>query len=228
MDIVSCQFCVGNRGIDERLKMLGGSKLRQFHSWSALGLATFLVLHIVNHLVGLAGQDWHMAYMTTARKFYRHRFVEPLLILLIIWQASSGLTLLWRGRRRNRDLLDWMQQASGLYLSIFLLIHVGAVLSGRFILGLDTDFRFAAAGLHAWPFNWFFAPYYFLAVLSLFVHAGCGLYRNLQKRSERLRQSVLAGFCITGLIAGLLIVLSMAGALYPVDIPQIYRMSTRH
>lgn len=223
MDLVSRQFGAGNHWIDGRLNMLNGLKLRHLHRWSALVLAVFLILHIGNHLVGLAGQDWHMAYMATAREFYRHRYIEPLLMLLIVWQAFSGLTLLWRARKRKRDLLGWMQQLSGLYLSLFLLIHVGAVLSGRIILGLDTDFRFAAAGFHVWPLIWFFAPYYFLAVLSLFVHAGCGLYWNLQKQSVLLRQGLLAGFCITGLIAGFLIVLSLTGAFYPVDVPQAYR-----
>jgi succinate dehydrogenase/fumarate reductase cytochrome b subunit len=223
MDLVLCQFTVGDRWFDESLKMLNGLKLRNLHRWSAIILAAFLILHIGNHLAGLAGQNWHVAFMAAAREIYRNRFVEPLLLLVILWQAVSGLTLLWRVRKQTRDVLGWMQQLSGLYLSVFLLIHVGAVLSGRLILGLDTDFRFAAAGFHVWPFIWFFAPYYFLAVLSLFVHAGCGLYWNLQTLTMRVRQSILAGFCIAGFTAGLLIMLSLAGSLYPVDIPHAYR-----
>jgi hypothetical protein len=203
--------------------MMNRLKLRQLHRWSALVLAIFLVLHIGNHVAGLAGQDWHITYMALAREFYRHRFIEPVLLALILWQAVSGLTLLWRARKRSRDVLGWMQQLSGFYLSIFLLIHVGAVLSGRLVLGLDTDFRFAAAGFHVSPFIWFFAPYYFLAILSLFVYAGCGLYWNLQWLTMRYRLSILGSFCIAGVLAGLLIVLSLAGMLYPVDIPQNYR-----
>jgi succinate dehydrogenase/fumarate reductase cytochrome b subunit len=203
--------------------MLDGPKLRNRHRLSAVILAAFLLVHIGNHLTGLAGQNWHMAYMAAARQVYRHFLVEPLLLALIVWQAGSGLTLLWRRRKGARSLIGWMQHLSGLYLAIFLLIHVTAVLSGRWVLGLDTDFRFAAAGFHVAPFIWFFVPYYFLAVLSLFVHAGCGVYWNMPSLPARLRQTVLAVFCIAGLTAGPLIVLSLAGVLYPVDIPDAYR-----
>ncbi len=202
------------------MKIFNGIKLRSLHRLSALLLVAFLITHIGNHLAGLAGQSTHIAFMASARELYRHRYVEPLLLLLIVWQAGSGLTLLWRGRKRTRDLLGWMQQLSGLYLSGFLLIHVGAVISGRLILGLDTDFRFAAAGFYVWPYILFFAPYYFLAVLSLFVHAGCGLYWYLPLR---FRNGFLASFSLFGFIAALFIVLSLSGALYLVDIPQAYR-----
>lgn len=197
--------------------------LHPLHRFSALILAAFLVAHIGNHFTGLAGQEWHMAYMAAARRFYRIPLVETLLLILISWQAVSGLTLLWRARKNSRSSIAWMQQMSGLYLATFLMIHVGAVLFGRAALGLDTDFRFAAAGFHVGAFIWFFAPYYFLAVLSLFVHAGCGLYWNLPVWPELSRRRLLASFCFAGLIAGLLITLSLAGALYPVDIPDVYR-----
>lgn len=197
--------------------------LRKLHRISAIALAAFLVLHMANHLTGLAGQDWHIAFMAVARNGYRNPFIEPVLIGLAGWQVASGLTLLWKRRKARRGPLAWAQQLSGLYLGFFLLIHVGAVISGRYLLGLDTDFRFAAAGMHVGAFIWFFAPYYFLAVFSLFVHAGCGIYWNLLFIPDHTRKILLALFCSAGFAAGLLIVLALAGALYPVSIPDVYR-----
>lgn len=199
------------------------NRLRGFHRASAIIIGVYLLLHITNHLYGLTGQQNHMSFMAAIRPIYRNVLVEPVLLALVLWQAGSGLTLLWRARRFRRNRLAWLQQLSGLYMAIFLGVHVSAVLVGRYGLGLDTDFRFAAAGFHVEPFIWFFAPYYFLAVFCLFAHVGCAAYWLLDSLSDTVRRTIVVGFCIVGLTCASLIVLSLAGAFYPVDIPQIYR-----
>jgi hypothetical protein len=126
-------------------------------------------------------------------------------------------------RSARRGSVAWLQALSGTYLALFLLIHVSAVMYGRAVLGLDTDFRFAAAGFHVPPWQWFFAPYYFLAVASLFTHVGCAIYWRIGRMETSLRWPVLAAFVAIGLAAGLLFDLALAGKLYPVDIPPAYR-----
>lgn len=197
--------------------------VRRGHLISALIIGAFLATHMGNHLAGLAGQNFHMAYMTAARGFYRNVLIEPLLLLLLAWQIGSGLLMVARTWTARRGGVAWLQALSGIYLALFLLIHVGAVMYGRGMLGLDTDFRFAAAGFHAPPWQWFFAPYYFLAVVCLFAHAGCAVYWNLGGAWTRYRGRALATFIAIGLAAGLMIDLALAGKLYPVDIPPAYR-----
>lgn len=63
-----------------------------------------------------------------------------------------------------------LQIWTGMYLALFLVIHVSAVLVGRFILNLDTNFYFGVAGINTFPFSLFFVPYYFLAVVSFSGH----------------------------------------------------------
>lgn len=198
-------------------------RLRALHKMSALFLGLFLAAHIGNHLYGIGGQQAHMNYTANARLIYRNSIVEPLLLTLIAWQAGSGLILLWRSRLSKRSVVGWLQQLSGLYLAIFLLIHVAAVISGRMVYGLDTDFRFAAAGFHVGNFSLFFAPYYFLAVLSLFAHVGCALYWNLTSLTLPTRKSILGILIVIGAISSLLVVMSLAGMFYEVDIPAAYR-----
>lgn len=97
------------------------------------------------------------------------------------------------------------------------------MLFGRTVLDLDTNFYFAAAGFHVPPFQYFFAPYYFLAVLALFTHLGCALYWQLQAKPRFARGVAVALPVVVGLAVSSLIVLSLAGVFYRVDIPPEYK-----
>jgi hypothetical protein len=110
----------------------------------------------------------------------------------------------------------------GAYLAFFLLVHVTAVLFGRSVLRLDTNFYFAAAGFYVPPYQYFFAPYYFLAVLALFTHLGCAAYWQVEARSRAARVLALALPLATGSVIALLVVLSLAGMLRQVDMPAKY------
>lgn len=101
---------------------------------------------------------------------------------------------------------------SGACVALFLAIHVGAVLVGR-AGGLDTNFYFAAAGLHVWPAVLLFAPHYFLAVAALFVHLGCALRRG---------RAVVAVSAGAGVVAAATIVAVLMGKVVPVEIPAMY------
>lgn len=198
------------------------ARLRGLHLVSALGLLVFLVLHIGNHIAGFRGQEAHVAYMNAARQIYRAGLVEPVLLALVAWQAVSGISLVLRGWRSRRGRVAWLQALSGLYLGVFLLNHAGAVLFGRWVLQLDTDFRFAAAGFHVsgWPL--FFAPYYMLAVAALGAHLGCAGYWMLGARYQRGRKTVLGLGAVAGVALGLGIVAGMAGLIFPVSIDEAY------
>lgn len=197
----------------------GRPRLRGLHRLSAISIGLFLLLHMANHLAGLSGQDTHMAFMAQARAIYRHPAIEVPLICLLLWQVGSGLLMLARGWAKRKGAVAWLQAVSGGYLAFFLLNHVGAVIAGRAIFGLDTDFRFAAAGFFAPPWQWFFAPYYFLGVVALFVHVGCAIYWNVAWRG---RLALLGGISLLGVAFATSLVLALSGALYPVNIPPAY------
>jgi succinate dehydrogenase hydrophobic anchor subunit len=189
---------------------------RRLHRAAGAILAVFVVVHVANHLAGLAGVDAHVRFMETARRVYRQPVVEAVLLLCVVLQAGSGLRMLWAGRQRRRGLLPWLQAGSGATIALFLAIHVSAVFVGRGVGGLDTNFYFAAAGLHVWPFVLFFAPYYFLAVAALFVHVGCALRRG---------RTVAAWFAGAGVMVAGLIVAALMGMIQPVVIPTRYLMT---
>ena len=201
--------------------MTGGLKLRALHRASACVVGAFAAVHLVNHLVGLAGIESHIAFMQAARRVYRQPLLEVLLLACVAFQAGSGLWLLAAGWRGRRGGVAWLQAASGAYLAFFLAVHVGAVLFGRGVLGLDTQFHFAAAGLHVPPFHWFFAPYYGLAVFGLFAHLGCAAWRRWQGRP---RQAAAGLALATGLgaVVALALVLLLAGRIHAFEVPAEY------
>ena len=188
--------------------------LRTLHRASAMALALFLVVHVLGHLAGLAGAAAHQAVLEALRSVYRQPAVEGLLLAGVLFQAGSGLTLLWRGWRLRRGAVAWAQAVSGAYLSLFLLIHVAAVLAAR-QQGVDTNLQFAAAGMHTPPWQWFFGPYYFLAVLALCTHVGCALYWNLPPRQ---RAPVLAAALGVGVVLVATLVVMLAGGFQGLDI----------
>jgi succinate dehydrogenase/fumarate reductase cytochrome b subunit len=197
--------------------------LRTLHRTSAMVLTAFACLHLANHLAALASVATHISFMETARLFYRHRAVEIAILLCAAFQIASGLWFVVRGWRRRRGVLPWMQAASGAYLAFFFLVHVGAVLFARSVLDLDTNFYFAAAGFHVPPNQFLFAPYYFLAVLALFTHIGCAVYWQIPTASRTARALSIALPMLLGSVVSVLLVLSLAGLLRPVEIPAKYK-----
>ena len=138
--------------------------------------------------------------MNAFRKVYRFPAVEALLLLCVTIQVIGGLSLVVGGWRRRRGAVQRLQARAGLYLSLFLLIHFSAILYGRAVLHLDTNFYYAAAGFHVPPIQCFFS------------HIGCAVYLRAARHPVHLRR---IGFILPiglGVAIAALIVLSLSGA----------------
>lgn len=144
-------------GIASVASLWGGHRyrpLRALHRSSAMVLGGFVLVHLAGHVAGVFGLSVHQAVLDVLRMVYRQPVLEGVLLGCALFQGSSGLVLLWRGRGQRAGRVAWLQAWSGGYLALFLLVHAGAVLWGR-AQGLDTNFHFAAAGLHVPPWQWF-------------------------------------------------------------------------
>ena len=144
--------------------------VKKIHYISGLSIAIFIVLHLFNHVCSIAGAAAQIKMMDTLRYFYRNVFVETILLTSVFIQIFTGLRLFITKRKIAHSNFDRLQVYSGLYLTIFFAIHLSAVLSGRFFLHLDTNYYFGVAGLNTFPFNFFFVPYYALAIIAFFCH----------------------------------------------------------
>jgi succinate dehydrogenase/fumarate reductase cytochrome b subunit len=132
---------------------------RRLHRIAAAVAGVYVLAHLANHLAALHSIGAHIAFMQAVRRVTRIPPIEVLLLAGVGVQAGSGLGLvlrLARGQGPRRPPFERLQAWSGAYLALFLLVHVVSVLFGRAVLGLDTNFRFAAAGLNIAPWPLFF------------------------------------------------------------------------
>ena len=144
--------------------------MKRIHYFSGFIITVFVFLHLFNHLYSFVGVESHIELMNSLRVVYRNVIVESVLLLAVLFQIISGIRLFIKKVKQVSNFFEKLQVWSGLYLALFFLIHLSAVLGGRFILELDTNFYFGAAGLNTFPFNLFFIPYYGLAIVSFFGH----------------------------------------------------------
>jgi hypothetical protein len=186
-------------------------------------VAIFAVLHLGNHLVALAGVPAHQQVLDALRGWYRHPLVETPLLLALAGQVATGGARAWILLRAGIRAPRWAvwQAVSGLVLGGFVLIHVAAVWVGRGLLQLDTNFHFAAAGLHT-PWIVLFAPYYFLGVAALGVHLACAAQRRMPPRPSARRRSLPGLMILVGVVLAACLVALLAGWLVPVSVPARY------
>lgn len=162
------------------------SRLAFVHGGAALVVVAFAALHIANHLAGLAGGATHVAVMHVLRGVYRHPAVEPVLLAAIAFQIASGLRLLWPHADRRGTWWDTAQLASGAYLAAFFLSHLTAALRARWLRGIDTDWQWLTAdSMLTDPWSARLAPYYFLGIVAVGVHAAAGLRYVMRARGWR-------------------------------------------
>jgi cytochrome bd-type quinol oxidase subunit 2 len=167
------------------------------------------------------GIEKHIEVMTQMRKIYRNFFAEILLLSAVSVQVLSGIKLYRSRNQLAKGFYEKLQLWSGLYLAIFFVIHLSAVMVGRFILQLDTNFYFGAAGLNQFPFNVFFIPYYSLAIFSFFAHIASVHYRKMKERSrDATIQSRL--IIIVGVVTVFFLIYGLTNRFNGIAIPSEY------
>ncbi len=164
--------------------------IKKLHYLSGITITIFVGLHLFNHVASVFNADKHIEIMNTLRHFYRNVFVETILLSTVFIQIISGLTLFKRNRKSAAPGFEKLHIWTGLYLSIFFVIHLSAVFGGRLFLHLDTNFYFGVAELNTFPFNIFFIPYYGIAILSFFGHIASAHHRKMKNEIIGLTPTV--------------------------------------
>ena len=198
--------------------------LHLMHRISASFLGLFILFHLGNHLFILNGIESHIAIMKILRTVYRSTLVECVLIICVLFQVCSGIYFVWKRWGQRVGLLEKSQAASGIYLAFFLINHVGAVLVGRIYLNTDTNIYFGIAGMHDIKLKYFFTPYYFLALVALFVHLSTAMHWLTRKRLALSQRNYLAWFTIIlGGLLSLILMLGFYGTFESIEIPKNYQ-----
>ncbi|MCZ8215599.1 MAG: hypothetical protein O9262_05125 [Cyclobacteriaceae bacterium] len=200
-------------------------KLKRLHYLTGIVIFTFIVVHLINHVFALWGAEKHIAVMHMLRSIYRNLVMEICLLLAVSIQVVSGVKLWISKRNAILSTFDKLQLWSGMYLAFFFIIHISAVLAGRFLLHLDTNFYFGVAGLNTFPINLFFIPYYSLAIISFFIHLA-------MVHAKRMKWNVLhltprdqsMAIMVFGVILTIIILYGLTNGFRGVEIPEDYQL----
>jgi hypothetical protein len=200
--------------------------LKKWHRLSGIVIASFLLLHVVNHLFALGGPPMHIAVMNLFRHVYRFLPIEVLLLVSVLFQLISGILLVVKKGFLKQPIYVVIQVLSGLYLSFFMIYHVRAVMLGRYQWHVNTDFYFAAGVANRYPEKLFFIPYYTLSLVCVFAHIACVHYIKRMEYVHKIPDAVAAGklsqqykketigISLSGGVITLLIMLALCGVFY--------------
>lgn len=199
--------------------------MKRIHFFSGLVMTLFIGVHLINHFVSIFGIAAHIELMDKLRLVYRNRIVETVLLIAVLTQIISGLKLYFSQRKKATNFYKKLQIWTGLYLAFFLLIHVGAVLTGRYLLHLDTNFYFGVAGLNTFPFYLFFGPYYGCAIISFFGHLAAIHYQKMKKQLFGVSVEQQANFIlIKGIVLTAILFYGLTNGFTGVEIPEAYEI----
>ncbi len=157
-------------------------RIKTLHYISGLIISLFVGLHLFNHFCSIFGAVKHIEIMNSLRLIYRNIVIETVLLGAVGVQILSGFSLFKKSRQMAVSTFEKLHIWSGLYMAIFFVIHISAVVGSRLFLNLDTNFYFGVAGLNSFPTNLFFIPYYGLAVFSFFTHIA-SIHNKKMKKS---------------------------------------------
>lgn len=153
--------------------------LRVAHGVAGVVVLLFVVFHLFNHIFGLAGPESHTEVMEIGRRIYRSPFVEPILVIALLFQVASGLRLAWNWSSVGSDNYRIFQVGSGVFLSVFILGHLNAVfVFARTYAGIETGWDFASGdpvGMLRDPWSIRLLPHYAIGVFFVITHLFSGL-----------------------------------------------------
>ena len=200
-------------------------EIKRIHYISGVTISVFIALHLFNHLSSLLGVEAHIDIMNRLRVIYRNVLAETILLLAVMVQILSGIKLFFSIHHQRVDFFGKLQIWSGLYLAFFLAIHVGAVLTGRYLLHLDTNFYFGVAGLNTFPLNLFFVPYYGFAIIAFFGHISSIHYIKMRHAFLGFSVEQQSRFIlIKGVVVSVLILYGLTNGFTGVEIPVEYNI----
>lgn len=183
---------------------------------AAILILIFIAVHLGNHMTAIWSLETHAMILKTLRLWYRNEFVEPLIVTLLLFQAVSGLTLLFAKLGEPSDVYRAIQTVTGAYLAVYIPAHITAVfVLGRWFYGIDTGtgFVFLKHGYFPSLFNIRFVAHYWVAAFAVITHAGSGL-RNIlliHHASYVIANRTLVAVAITGVVVATTIALALCG-----------------
>lgn len=191
--------------------------LRVAHGVAGSIVLLFVAFHLFNHLFGLAGPQVHAQVMEAGRNVYRASFVEPILVIALLFQVFSGLRLAWNWSSVGSDNYRIFQVGSGVFLAVFILGHLNAVfVFARTYAGIETGWEFASGdpvGMIHDPWGIRLLPHYAIGVFFIITHLFSGLRVVMLAHgaSRSTANTCWWGGAVIGVLISLAIMLGITG-----------------
>jgi hypothetical protein len=197
---------------------------KNLHRISGIIVSIFVIAHLFNHSMAWFGIAIHQQILETFRIIYRQPIVEIGLISCFLFQAFSGVNLIFRLRKKEeKTIFEKVQIYSGVILGLFIIQHIAATIGQRLYFKFDTNFYFASRVVLQNPIKWFFIPYYILGIMSFATHvANVHQYKMISRIGERQAKAhfwVIISFF--SLITTLILYVFMGGR-FEIIIPKDY------
>lgn len=199
-------------------------EIKRLHYFSGMVIMVFVAAHLFNQAAAIAGPERHIHIMNVLRTVYRNPAVETVLLGCVLVQIISGIKLIGKRSKAFSFSFQTLGIYSGIYLALFFILHIFAVMMGRY-LHMDTNYYFAAAGLSFFPFFFFYVPYYSLAICSFFGHLASVHHKKM--RNKVLNMSVRTqalGMFIFGIVVSIFVIYAMTGKFHGIELPKAYRV----
>jgi succinate dehydrogenase/fumarate reductase cytochrome b subunit len=190
--------------------------IKKIHYTAGIIITIFISIHVLNHLMLVKGDSTHIEFMNVARKLYRNPFAETVLVLALVVQIASGVSLVRKKWKHAKNYFDRLQIWSGLYFVYFLFSHTAAVMIGRHSLHVDTNLYYGASPLNNDPVKYVFVFHYGLAILAFFIHTAC-IHRTKMKHYVSEKPATIQSWLIMALggIVTLIILFNMMNVTIP-------------
>jgi len=178
-------------------------------------LLLFIGPHLVNHLTGFWNGPLHIDVMSAVRRVYRGDIVQLILLALIGFQILSGTALLRRRMRMPSDLLGTVQTMSGIYVGIYILAHVTAVVAAR-AAGTDTNWSWLTRPNNSMLVSLSslrLIAHYWVGPIAIVSHLACGLRMVLLQHdaSPAMADRIALALITVGGVASTVILLALLG-----------------
>jgi hypothetical protein len=197
---------------------------KNLHRITGIIVSIFVIAHLFNHSMAWFGIATHQQILETFRVVYRQPVVEICLISCFLFQAFSGVKLIFRLRKKEeKTIFEKVQIYSGVILGLFIIQHIAATIGQRLYFKFDTNFYFASRVVLQNPIKWYFIPYYILGIMSFATHvANVHQYKMISRIGERqARVHFWVIISVFALLASLILFVFMGGK-FEIVIPKAY------
>lgn len=147
-------------------------RMTKLQAVTGLVFLGFVVVHLANTWIALAGPDFYDGFQAAAQRIYQAWIIEALILTALGVHVACGIARMVTRKTAPANPRARWHRYSGILLAVVVFGHIAAVRGPSWFLDIYPRFggvSFSLAYVPAW-----FYPYYFLFGLAAFYHGTNG------------------------------------------------------